>query len=77
MIDAAFEKLVAPDRSMALEVFGVPSTETVNTPLSACSCSSVIEAIEPPRTYAATAAVGYCENSRFPGLRVELSKPLK
>ncbi|MNY02128.1 hypothetical protein D3C86_1346870 [compost metagenome] len=77
MIVAAFEKLVAAVRVMALDVLAVPSIDTVRMPASAFSSVSVMDASEPPRRYAATGALGYCANSRLPGFFVELSKPRK
>ena len=49
MIVAAFEKLVAADRLIELEVLRVPSTVTISVPDSALSAVSVMLASDPPR----------------------------
>ena len=49
MIVAAFEKLVAADRLIELEVLTVPSTVTISVPDSALSWASVMLASDPPR----------------------------
>ena len=74
---AAFEKLVAPDRLILLDVTGVPLIGTVRTPVSACNLVSVNPEIVPPRIYAPTAFGLYCVTSKAAGSFVPFVTPPK
>src|SRR5262252_4987557 len=71
MSSAAAENEVAELSTMLPLVCGDPSMVTVSTPVSACSCASVIEPRLPPRSHAPTGAALYCENSTFAGFTLE------
>ena len=60
-----------------MPLFDTPSITTASVPLMAWSCVSDSAEILPPRRYAPTSAVLYCEKSIAPGFVFELSKPLK
>ena len=73
IIDAAFVKLVAAERSMLAEVRGAPSKLIVKVPGAiASSCVSVMFANDPETRKAARAAALYGANSIADGLIVEL-----